>query len=303
MGARLQGAFPIVKKEITTVKALRFCLIVMSLFALALFSAHAQGRRGGGQQGGQGGEQRPEGGPQERPSDPMSAPTFSGLRFRSIGPAVTSGRVIAFAVDPNDRAKYFVAVASGGVWKTVNAGTTWTPVFDNYGAYSIGAIAIDPKDTSVVWVGTGERNSQRSVGYGDGIYKSEDGGRSFRKVGLEKSEHIGRIVIDPRDGKVVYVAAQGPLWSSGGDRGLYKTTDGGETWKAVLQISENTGVTDVVLDPRNPDVVYAAAYQRRRHAGVLIGGGPEAGIFKSADGGATFKKLSSGLPSVDLGRI
>src|SRR5512145_1809648 len=199
-------------------KALRFSLIVLSLFALSLHSANAQGRRGGGQQGGQGGEQRPEGGPQERPSDPMSSPTFSGLRFRSIGPAVTSGRVIAFAVDPNDRARYFVAVASGGVWKTVNSGTTWTPVFDNYGAYSIGAIALDPKDTSVVWVGTGERNSQRSVGYGDGVYKSE---------------HIGRIAIDPRDTKVVYVAAQGPLWSSGGDRGLYKTTDGGKTWKAA----------------------------------------------------------------------
>jgi hypothetical protein len=180
------------------VKALRFFLIVLFLFALALFSANAQGRRGGGQ-GGQGGEQRPEGGPQERPSDPMSTPTFAGLRFRPIGPAITSGRVIAFAVDPNDRARYFIAVASGGVWKTVNAGTTWTPVFDNYGSYSIGAIALDPKDTSVVWVGTGERNSQRSVGYGDGVYKSEDGGRSFRKVGLEKSEHIGRIVIDPED--------------------------------------------------------------------------------------------------------
>ncbi len=284
-------------------KTLRFCLIVLSLFALALFSAHAQGRRGGGQQGGQGGEQRPEGGPQERPSDPMSTPTFSGLRFRSIGPAVTSGRVIAFAVDPNDRAKYFIAVASGGVWKTVNAGTTWTPVFDNYGSYSIGAIALDPKDTSVVWVGTGERNSQRSVGYGDGVYKSEDGGRSFRKVGLEKSEHVGRIAIDPRDTKVVYVAAQGPLWSAGGDRGLYKTTDGGKTWKAVLNISENTGVTDVALDPSNPDIVYAASWQRRRHFYTLINGGPESAIHKSTDGGATWTRLRGGLPAGELGRI
>lgn len=281
-------------------KTLRFCLIVLSLFALALFSAHAQGRRGGGQQGG---EQRPEGGMPERPSDPMSTPTFSGLRFRSIGPAITSGRVIAFAVDPNDRARYFIAVASGGVWKTVNAGTTWTPVFDNYGAYSIGAIALDPKDTSVVWVGTGERNSQRSVGYGDGVYKSEDGGRSFRKVGLEKSEHIGRIVIDPRDSKVVYVAAQGPLWSAGGDRGLYKTTDGGKTWKAVISISENTGVTDVALDPSNPDIVYAASWQRRRHFYTLINGGPESAIHKSTDGGATWTRLRGGLPQGELGRI
>ncbi|HEX5081167.1 MAG TPA: glycosyl hydrolase [Blastocatellia bacterium] len=283
-------------------QALRFSLIVLFWFALTLFTANAQGRRGGGQQGGAGGEQRPEG-LQERPSDPMSPPTFSGLRFRSIGPAVTSGRVIAFAVDPNDRAKYFVAVASGGVWKTVNAGTTWTPVFENYGSYSIGAIALDPKDTSVVWVGTGERNSQRSVGYGDGVYKSEDGGRSFRKVGLEKSEHIGRIAIDPRDGKVVYVAAQGPLWSAGGDRGLYKTTDGGKTWKAVLSFSENTGVTDVVIDPSNPDIVYAASWQRRRHFYTLINGGPESAIHKSTDGGATWTRLRSGLPPGDLGRI
>src|SRR5262249_40749099 len=179
------------RKENTTVKFLRLLLLTVALFALALFSANAQGRRGGGQQGGQGGEQRPEGAPPERPSDPMSTLTFAGLRFRSIGPAVTSGRVIAFAVDPNDRARFYIAVASGGVWKTVNAGTTWTPVFDNYGSYSIGAIALDPKDTSMVWVGAGERNSQRSVGYGDGVYKSEDGGRSFRKLGLEKSEHIG----------------------------------------------------------------------------------------------------------------
>ncbi|MGH9752752.1 MAG: WD40/YVTN/BNR-like repeat-containing protein [Blastocatellia bacterium] len=284
-------------------KALRFSLIVLSLFALALFSANAQGRRGGGQQGEQGGEQRPEGGLQERPSDPMSTPTFAGLRFRSIGPAVTSGRVIAFAIDPNDRAKYFIAVASGGVWKTVNAGATWTPVFDNYGSYSIGAIALDPKDTSVVWVGTGERNSQRSVGYGDGVYKSEDGGRGFRKVGLEKSEHIGRIVIDPRDSRVVYVAAQGSLWSSGGDRGLYKTTDGGKTWKAVLSFSENTGVTDVALDPSNPDIVYAASWQRRRHFYTLINGGPESAIHKSTDGGATWTRLRGGLPAGDLGRI
>jgi photosystem II stability/assembly factor-like uncharacterized protein len=273
------------------------------LFALAIFSAHAQGRRGGQGGQGQGGEQRPEGGPAERPSDPMSTPTFAGLRFRSIGPAVVGGRVNGFAVDPNDRARYFVAVASGGVWKTVNGGTTWTPVFDNYGSYSIGAIALDPKDTSVVWVGTGEYNSQRSVGYGDGLYKSEDGGRSFRKVGLEKSEHIGRIVIDPRDSKVVYVAAQGPLWSAGGDRGLYKTADGGKTWKAVLTISENTGVTDVVLDPSNPDIVYAASWQRRRHFFTLINGGPESAIHKSTDGGATWTRVRGGLPAGELGRI
>ena len=235
--------------------------------------------------------------------DPMASGVFSGMRFRSIGPAVTSGRVIAFAVDPNDRTKYYVAVASGGVWKTVNAGTTWTPVFENEGAFSIGAVALDPKNPSTVWVGTGERNSQRSVGYGDGVYRSDDGGKSWRNVGLKTSEHIGRIAIDPRDSNVVFVAAQGPLWSAGGERGLYKTTDGGKTWKAVISISENTGVTDVVIDPADPDTVYAATWQRRRHFYTLINGGPESAIHKSTDGGNTWTKLRSGLPPGDLGRI
>lgn len=240
--------------------------------------------------------------PTPRP-DPMSAGTFGGMRFRSIGPAVTSGRVIAFAVDPDDRAKYYVAVASGGVWKTVNAGTTWTPVFENEGAYSIGAIALDPKNPATVWVGTGERNSQRSVGYGDGVYRSDDGGRSWRNMGLKTSEHIGRIAIDPRNSNIVFVAAAGPLWSSGGDRGLYKTTDGGRTWKAVISVSENTGVVDVVIDPNNPDTMYAAAWQRRRHFYTLINGGPESGIYKSTDGGNTWNRLRAGLPPGDLGRI
>ena len=197
--------------------------------------------------------------------DPMGSSVFSGLKFRSIGPAVTSGRVNAFAVDPNDRSKYYVAVASGGVWKTVNSGTTWTPVFDNEGSFSIGAIALDPKNPSTVWVGTGEYNSQRSVGYGDGVYRSDDGGKSWRNMGLKTSEHIGRIAIDPRDSNIVFVAAQGPLWSPGGERGLYKTTDGGRTWKAVIAGTENTGATDVVIDPSNPDIMFAATWQRRRH--------------------------------------
>jgi photosystem II stability/assembly factor-like uncharacterized protein len=244
--------------------------------------------------------------PQATPTptpEPMSSPTFSGLKFRSIGPAVTSGRVIAFAVDPNDRAKYYVAVASGGVWKTVNAGTTFTPVFENEGSFSIGAIALDSKNPSTVWVGTGERNSQRSVAYGDGVYKSEDGGKSWKNMGLKTSEHIGRIAIDPRDSNVVFVAAQGPLWSSGGERGLYKTTDGGKTWKAVLTISENTGVNEVHIDPANPDVMYATSWQRRRHFYTLINGGPESAIYKSTDGGNTWAKVRSGLPPGDLGRI
>ena len=233
----------------------------------------------------------------------MTADTFSGLKFRSIGPAVASGRVVAIAVNPKNKFEYYVAVASGGVWKTVNDGTSWTPVFDKEGSYSIGWVTLDPNDPAVVWVGAGESNSQRSVGYGDGIYRSDDGGKNWKNLGLKKSDHIGRVVVDPRDSKVVYVAAEGPLWGPGGDRGLYKSADGGKTWKAVLTISENTGVVDVAIDPSNPDIVYAAAYQRRRHVFTLIDGGPESAIYKSTDAGASWNKLKSGLPSVDLGRI
>jgi len=211
--------------------------------------------------------------------------------------------VHAFAVDPTDRKKYYVAVASGGVWKTVNGGTTWTPVFDGEGSYSIGAIALDPKNPATVWVGTGESNSQRSVGYGDGVYRSDDGGKSWKNMGLKTSEHIGRIAIDPRDSNIVFVAAQGPLWSGGGERGLYRTTDGGKTWKAVIPGTENTGATDVVIDPANPDIMFAATWQRRRHFFTLIDGGPESAIYKSTDGGSTWTKIRSGLPQGDLGRI
>jgi photosystem II stability/assembly factor-like uncharacterized protein len=233
----------------------------------------------------------------------MNADTFSGLKFRSIGPAVASGRVMSIAVNPKNKVEYYVGVASGGVWKTVNDGTTWTPVFEKEGSYSIGYVALDPNDPAVVWVGTGESNSQRSVSYGDGIYRSDDGGKNWANLGLKKSEHIGRVVVDPRDSKVVYVAAEGPLWGPGGDRGLYKSADGGKTWKAVLTISENTGVVDVAIDPSNPDIVYAAAYQRRRHVFTLIDGGPESAIYKSTDAGVTWNKLKNGLPSADMGRI
>jgi photosystem II stability/assembly factor-like uncharacterized protein len=234
----------------------------------------------------------------------LSSATFAGLKLRSLGPAVTSGRVVGFAVHPTNPDVYYVAVASGGVWKTTNAGTSWTPVFDNEGSYSIGYVALDPKDPTVVWVGTGENNSQRSVGYGDGVYKSADGGKSWTRMkSMQASEHIGNILLDPRDSNTVYVAAQGPLWGPGGDRGLYKTTDGGANWTKILNISDNTGVTDVVLDPRNPDVLIAASYQRRRHVWTLINGGPESALHKSSDGGKTWKKLTSGLPAGDLGRI
>jgi photosystem II stability/assembly factor-like uncharacterized protein len=240
---------------------------------------------------------------QQKSEPKLEEKTFAGLELRSIGPALTSGRIADLAVDPRDPRIWFVAVASGGVWKTTNAGTTFTPIFDDQPSYSIGCVTIDPNDSLTVWVGTGENNSQRSVSWGDGVYKSTDGGKSWKNMGLPKSEHIAKILIDPRNSNVVYVAAQGPLWNPGGDRGLYKSTDGGKTWKAVLTISENTGVTDVVFQPDNPDVLYAAAYQRRRHVFTLINGGPEGGIHKSLDGGVTWTKLSSGLPKEYIGRI
>jgi len=229
--------------------------------------------------------------------------TFSGLKFRSIGPAFMSGRIVDIAVHPSDKSAWYVASASGGVWKTSNAGVTWDPIFDDQGSYSIGCVTIDPQRPLTVWVGTGENNSQRSVSYGDGVYKSVDGGKHWSNVGLKDSEHIGQIAVDPRNSDVVYVAAQGPLWREGGDRGLYKTADGGKTWNKCLEIDDKTGVNEVHLDPRNPDVVYAVAYQRHRRVWTLIDGGPGSGIHKSTDGGKTWTKLKNGLPTVDMGRI
>ncbi len=233
----------------------------------------------------------------------VNSSLLSELKLRNIGPAFMSGRIIDIAVHPTMRKIWYVAAASGNVWKTENAGTTWEPIFDKYGSYSIGCVTIDEKNPLVLWIGTGENNSQRSVGYGDGVYKSFDGGRSFKNVGLKNSEHIGKILIDPRDSDVVYVASQGPLWAPGGDRGLFKTTDGGTTWNKILEISENTGISEVHFDPRDPDVVYAVAYQRRRHVWTLLNGGPESGIHKSTDAGATWRKINSGLPGGDKGRI
>lgn len=236
-------------------------------------------------------------------ADPLSKLSFDGLKLRSIGPAITSGRISSIAVHPANKSTWYVAAASGGVWKTVNSGISWQAVFENEASYSIGCVSIDPQNPHTVWVGTGENNSQRSVGYGDGVYRSDDGGASWKNVGLKTSEHIARIVIDPRNSNVVYVAAQGPLWAAGGERGLYKTTDGGKTWVQSLKISENTGVSDIVYDPRNPDILYASAYQRRRHAWTLIDGGPESTIYKSIDAGATWNKIEGGLPSGQMGRI
>ena len=240
-----------------------------------------------------------------KPKDPDSLKNIAlgGLSFRSVGPAITSGRIADIAVNPNNHSEYYVAAAAGGVWKTKNAGVTFEPIFDGEGAYSIGCLAIDPVNTNVIWVGSGENNNQRVVAYGDGIYKSEDGGKSFKNMGLKNSEHIGRIAIDPTNSDIVYVAAYGPLWKSGGERGIYKTIDGGKTWKQVLSVSENTGFNEVMVDPRFPNIVYAAAHQRQRKVFTYIGGGPESALYKSTDGGATWNKMMNGIPGEDLGRI
>jgi photosystem II stability/assembly factor-like uncharacterized protein len=229
--------------------------------------------------------------------------SLSGLKFRSIGPALTSGRISDFAVNPKNFNEYYVASSSGGVWKTVNNGTTYEPIFDSQGSYSIGCVTLDPNNSNVVWVGTGENNNQRSVAYGDGVYKSEDGGSSWKNMGLKTSEHIGKIIVDPRNSDVVYVAAIGPLWKEGGERGVYKTTDGGKSWTQSLKLDEHTGANDIIMDPRNADVLYAAAFQRRRHDYGYVSGGPGSGMYKTVDGGKTWDKINSGLPSGDKGRI
>lgn len=233
----------------------------------------------------------------------LLASAINGLKFRHIGPAAISGRISDIAIHPDHPNTWYLATASGGVWKTVNAGTTFDPIADGLGSYSFGAIAIDPHNPNVVWLGSGENNPQRSVSFGDGVYKSLDGGKTWKNVGLKNSEHIARIMIDPRDTDVVYVASQGPLWNSGGDRGLYKTTDGGETWGQIMEgIDEWTGVADAVMDPSNPDVLIAATWQRARRQWSLIASGDNAAVYRSEDGGANWTKVK-GMPGGQLGRV
>ncbi|MGB5464365.1 MAG: glycosyl hydrolase, partial [Aureibaculum sp.] len=236
-------------------------------------------------------------------AQPLDDVSINGLSWRSIGPSLTSGRISDVAVNPNNPFEYYVAASAGGVWKTINSGVEFTPIFDKEGSYSIGCITIDPSNANVIWVGTGENNNQRSVSYGDGVYKSIDGGASWKNMGLKTSEHIGKIIVHPDNSEIVFVASIGPLWSKGGERGLYKTTDGGNTWKALLTVDEHTGVNDVVMDPRDPDVLYASTFQRRRHVYTYVGGGPGSGMHKSTDGGLTWHEINKGLPEVELGRI
>ncbi|MCK5784265.1 MAG: hypothetical protein KAH06_07445, partial [Desulfobacterales bacterium] len=227
--------------------------------------------------------------------------TFSGLKWRSIGPAFASGRIADFAVDPNNFSTYFVGVGSGHIWKTTNNGTTFEPVFDNHGVYAIGALAMDPNNSNVVWVGTGENNHQRALGYGNGVYKTNDGGKKWENMGLKESRQIGGILIDPRNSDIVYVAAEGSTWGSGGERGLYKTTDGGKNWEKILEISEHTGIANICFESGNPDVIYAGAEQRRRRQFTKIGGGPESAYYKTTNGGKTWDKLTNGIPDIDKG--
>ena len=235
--------------------------------------------------------------------DTSLSQVVSNLKLRGIGPAFMGGRIADIAVSPTDRSTWYVAAGSGNLWKTTNSGITWTPVFDDQPSYSIGCVSIDPNNPETVWVGTGENVSGRHVAWGDGVYRSLDGGNSWKQMGLETSEHIGKILIDPRNSNTILVAAEGPLWASGGERGVFRTEDGGETWEQVLTIDENTGATDLEFDPTNPDVVYAAAYQRRRHIWALLGGGPQSGIYKSTDNGVTWREVTSGLPKGDMGKI
>ncbi|MDP2053009.1 MAG: sialidase family protein, partial [Acidobacteriota bacterium] len=235
----------------------------------------------------------------EAPADP-----FAGLVFRNIGPATMGGRVDDLAVLESNPAVFYVGTATGGLWKTVNNGTTWEVLFDDLDdAVSIGDIAINPNDANTVWVGTGENNNRQSGSWGNGVYKSTDGGRTWKNVGLPNSKHIARIIVDPVDHDIVYVAALGSLWGAGGERGVYKTTDGGLTWARILHVDDDTGATELVMDPSNNKVIYAATYQRRRATWGFNGGGPGSAMWKSSDAGRTWTRLTEGVPAGHLGRI
>src|SRR3954468_2107644 len=232
------------------------------------------------------------------------------LSFRSIGPAVMSGRISDIAVTENGKPArgrignvIYAATATGGVWKSTNAGVTWVPVFDSVRTGGVGAVAVAPSNPNILWVGTGESNNMRSSSWGTGVYKSTDGGRTWSSAMLPKSQHIGRIVIDPRDPNVVYVAALGPLWASGGERGLYKTTDGGKTWTNTKEISKYTGFGEIAMDPSNPDVLYAASQMRERREYGFLPAGPESRIYKTTDAAKTWTELKGGLPTGDIGRV
>ncbi len=233
----------------------------------------------------------------------MTDELLAGIKLRNIGPAYMSGRIADMAIDPNNPSIWYVAVGSGGVWKTKNGGITWQPIFDQQKVYSTGDVTIDPSNSNIIWVGTGENNGGRHLSFGDGVYRSLDGGETWENMGLKDSEHISDIIIHPEDSNTVWVSSQGPLWTKGGQRGLFKTTDGGKTWDQVLAIDEWTGVTSLVMDSRNPDKLYAASWQRQRTLPTYVGTGPGSAIHTSDDGGESWRKLSEGLPESDMGKI
>ncbi|HEX5217543.1 MAG TPA: hypothetical protein VFV98_18915 [Vicinamibacterales bacterium] len=245
---------------------------------------------------------------QGQSTDRLNADAFKVMTVRNIGPALVTGRVVDIELDPKNPSIWYVASAFGGLWKTENRGQTYTEIFPRSGeveSFNNCCVVVDPKDSNVVWLGTGEDASQRSAHFGTGLYKSTDAGQTWKLSGLPNSEHIGNIVIDPRNSNHVYVAVQGPLFSEGGDRGVYKTLDGGATWQQVLKVNDDTGFNEVALDAKNPDIVIAGTYQRRRHVGQMIGGGPDGGIWRSTNAGKSWTKMTKGLPGsgVDVGRI
>ena len=228
---------------------------------------------------------------------------YSALKFRSIGPALMSGRISDIIIHPENENIWYITAGSGGVWKTENSGTTWNSTFDGQKSYSIGCITLDPQNPNIIWVGTGENVGGRHVGYGDGIYKSEDGGSNWKNMGLKKSEHLSKIIIHPKNSNIIWVASQGPLWNKGGERGIYKSINGGKTWKQTLGDEQWVGATDLLIDPRNPNLLYAATWQRHRTVAGYMGGGPGSAIYKSNDSGENWEKLSYGLPNSNLGKI
>ena len=229
--------------------------------------------------------------------------TLDGFKFRSIGPAFMSGRIADIAIDHYNENVWYVAVGSGGLWKTANSGTTWIPLTDKESFYSTGCVTIDPHNSEKIWLGTGENVGGRHVGIGHGLLVSEDGGKTWKNLGLKKSEHISKIIVHPKDPNTIWVAVQGPLWSSGGERGLYKSIDGGKIWKNTLNINKWTGVTDLVIDASNPDILYAASWQRHRNVAAYMGGGPGTSLHKSIDGGKNWFKIDNGLPKSSMGKI
>src|SRR3954463_10729978 len=239
---------------------------------------------------------------QPAPAKPAKGP-FDSLHFRAIGPASMSGRISDLAVYEPNPAIFYVGTAHGGLWKTTNAGTTFDAQFQDEGLISIGDVTVSQNNPDLVWVGSGESNNRQSTSWGDGVYKSTDGGKTFTNMGLKTSRFINRIVIDPRDNDIVLVAATGSLFGPGGERGIYKTTDAGKNWKQTLKVDDDTGANDLVMDATDNKILYASTYQRRRTACCMNGGGPGSGIWKSTDGGDTWKRLSSGLPNEPMGRI